>query len=944
MQLDKTKSTTILAIVLLMASVTLIAMPVNAQPSHGGAPAANGSILLPAGVTPDMTIDDTVVVTVSPHVLGLGQTLLINMWMEPAVSLTRYLTGYKVTLTKPDGSTDVFTLNSFQGDSTAWMNYAPDQIGTWKVDFEMPGAYFPAGNYTVPLGISGIAGAGGVPYMESFTRSLYYAPFTAQQQTFVVQSDMISSWPGSPLPTDYWTRPIPFENREWSQVAGDYPWFGPGAASINGYNWPADTSYYYSPQYQFYPYVTAPNSAHILWKRLGPLGTTGSGIVGGAYGTKGIATGGGGPNIILEGKCYQTYSAVNQSTGASITRWQCYDLRTGQVYWDRPLLSAVGTSPAESAPTYIEYATGAESTPGAEFSTGLTTSLVAINGPSNVATYPGAQDQGGYIYNSLTTSTPGTMVKYNPLTGAITTNITLPLPPLGESMYCMNGYVLSLQTVNTTGGPGLPGTPTSGQYRLINWTTIGSGNFASRVVSNISFPNAALGTIPGLSVGTQEDFATGMYFLAKESNFFDLGNMGSPYVCVVNNLNPLAAVNNYGENDNASGFRLGTTIEGISMTTGQVLYMKTFNDLTNPLGDTAFSGSAVVADHGKLAVAMRDGTFSVFDELTGALLFKTEAVNDPWDITGFGAYGIASAYGMFYYGRYSHFDAYDWNNGKIVWSFEAPAVPFETPYSDANGNSVYPWYSGSAQVADGKVYIYNAEHSTTQPVTRGWKLWCLNATTGQEIWNITTPGSISAIADGYISVSATDGYQYVFGIGKTATTVTAPQTAVPLGTSVLIEGTVLDQSPAQPNTPCVSKDSMATQMEYLHRQMPIDGIWHNVTMTGVPVTLTAIGSDNTVIDLGTATTNAYDGTFAKAWTPPKEDTYKITAHFAADDSYGSSYAGTSLLVGPAPATPETPATNPPADLTPIYYGLVGGVIAIIIAVAIVGMLILRKRP
>ena len=938
--INKAKITAIIFVILMMTSSSLLAMPVNAQPAHGGAPAANGSILLPAGVTPDMTIDDTVVVTVNPHVVGVGQAVLINLWMEPAVSLTRYLTGYKVTLTKPDGTTDVFTLNSFQGDSTAWLSYVPDKVGAWKVDFTMPGGYFPAGNYTVPLGISGIAGAGGVPYMESFTRSLYYAPATAQQQTFTVQSDMVASWPPAPLPTDYWTRPIPFENREWSQISGDYPWFGPGSASINGYTWPANTNYYYSPQYQFTPYVTGPTSAHILWKRPGPLGST-SGIVGGAYGTRGSTTGGGGPNIIYQGRCYQTYSSVLANSDTSVTRWQCYDLRTGQVYWDRPLIPASGTIPGESAPTAIEYATGAVSTPGAEFSTGLTASLVAINGPTNVATYPGAQDQGGYIYNSLTTATPGTMVKYNPLTGAVTTNITLPLPPLGESMYYMNGYVISLQTVNTTGGPGLPGTPTSGQYRLINWTTIGSGNFASRIVSNISFPNAALGTIPGLSVGTQEDFATGMYFLAKEANFFDLGNMGSPYVCVTNNLNPLAAVNNYGENDNASGFRLGTAIEGISMTTGQVLFLKFFNDLTNPLADTAFSGSAVVADHGKLAVAMRDGTFSVFDEMTGALLFKTEAVTAPWDITGFGAYGIASAYGMFYYGRYSQFVAYDWNNGNIVWKFEAPSqAAFESPYSDANGTEVYPWYSGSAQVAGGMVYIYNAEHSTTQPVTRGWRLWCLNATTGQEIWDITTPGSISAIADGYISVSATDGYQYVFGIGKSATTVSAPDTVVPKGTGVVIKGTVLDMSPAQSGTPCVSKNSMRTQMEYLHRQQPIDGLWHNETITGVPVSLTAIRSDGTYVDIGIVTSDGYHGTFSKSWTPPEEGDYNIIASFVGDESYGSSSAATGISVGPAPATPSTPEIPTPVDYNPLLYGILA---AVVVAIVLALVAIFRKK-
>ena len=111
---------------------------------------------------------------------------------------------------------------------------------------------------------------------------------------------------------------------------------------------------------------------------------------------------------------------------------------------------------------------------------------------------------------------------------------------------------------------------------------------------------------------------------------------------------------------------------------------------------------------------------------------------------------------------------------------------------------------------------------------------------------------------------------------------------------MVIKGTVLDQSPAQPGTPCVSKDSMTTQMEYLHMQCPIDGIWGNETITGVPVTLTAIDSNGTVIDFGTTTTNGYYGTFSMAWTPPNEDTYQIIATFAGDESYGSSAAATAV--------------------------------------------------
>ena len=207
--------------------------------------------------------------------------------------------------------------------------------------------------------------------------------------------------------------------------------------------------------------------------------------------------------------------------------------------------------------------------------------------------------------------------------------------------------------------------------------------------------------------------------------------------------------------------------------------------------------------------------------------------------------------------------------------------------------------------------------------------------------NPMTPG---AIADGYLTASNPyDGYMYVFGKGPTATTVTAPDVAVPLGTAFTIKGTVLDQSPGQPGTPCVSKDSMTTQMEYLHLQMPIDGLWHNESIIGVPVSLTALDADYNAIDIGTATTNGYGGNFGMAWTPTKEGTYTIYASFAGDDSYGSSDAYTTMHVGPAPEPIEIPPAAQPIDYTmTIVYAAIAIIIAVVIAVA-AAVLLLRKR-
>jgi hypothetical protein len=201
--------------------------------------------------------------------------------------------------------------------------------------------------------------------------------------------------------------------------------------------------------------------------------------------------------------------------------------------------------------------------------------------------------------------------------------------------------------------------------------------------------------------------------------------------------------------------------------------------------------------------------------------------------------------------------------------------------------------------------------------------------------------SPGAVADGYLTASCSyDGYMYVFGKGKSETTVTGPDAAIPAGTAMTIKGNVLDMSPAQPNTPCVSKDSMTTQMEYIHMQRPIDGIKHDQQIIGVPVSLTAISEDGTYVDVGTVTTDGYSGTFGKSWTPTAEGTYRIIASFDGDDSYGSSSSTTWITVGPSASASEQIETEQSLISTELTISLAVVAACIIGAVA---YLALRRR-
>jgi hypothetical protein len=190
-----------------------------------------------------------------------------------------------------------------------------------------------------------------------------------------------------------------------------------------------------------------------------------------------------------------------------------------------------------------------------------------------------------------------------------------------------------------------------------------------------------------------------------------------------------------------------------------------------------------------------------------------------------------------------------------------------------------------------------------------------------------------------------DGYNYYFGKGKSATTVSAPQTVMTQGQSIVITGTVLDQSPAQTDTPCVSKESMRTQMEYLHMQKPIDGLWHNETIAGVSVSLDTVDPNGNYIHIGDTVTDGYSGTFGYTWEPEIAGQYTVTATFMGDESYGSSFATTYVGISEAPAESPTPtAISFESINNTTITAIIGATIAIIIAIAIAMLLTLRKRP
>jgi hypothetical protein len=869
---NKTRIATAIVLILLMASGIIMTLPAEAQTVYTNLRDGRAIHPLPAGVTPDEQFDSFAQLSFRPTTVGIGQTILVNMWVTPAVQPSRLFTDFKVTITDPEGNAKEIVMDSYRADATAWFEYLVDKIGTWTLKFDFPGGYFPAGNYTTTGGAFGSA-------TTAFPTSAWYKPASSPLRTLTVQQDWVPSWPEAALPTDYWTRPVHVENREWWTISGNFPATGYQATGPWDTMYP-DTSPTWNARHKFTPWVEGPNTAHIVWKEQNNI----AGLTGGQTGQYGVTGAPSTPSIIYAGRCYESYA--KPGVGAtSQYYWRCYDLRTGQTYWEYPAVtttttSIFGTTTTALAPNIIEYIGPVQSeVAGAEAAGAWSVSLMYIGG--------------GRIY------------KWNPWTGVMTSNISI--SPLSSATFYKQSVgrnsepmAIGIQDLGAAAG--------TQRYRLINFTTSSGGygssisdtNFATKVRTNTTYLRSSL--------PTQIDWNTGL---------------GATVAGVT-----------------VAGVFMGQNITGFNAWTGQQLWTKIINE-------PVYSGSCDIVDHGKIAVLSDRGYYVATDLATGAEAWKSERMHYPWTSTGFGAYSAMSAYGMLYRESYDGIYAFNWTNGKIVWHYEAPTgSPYETPYTGANDTGVYPFYSFGVggQLADGKFYTWTYEHTESWPVTRGWGIHCIDCMTGKGVWNLTGCIQPAAIADGYlVGGNSYDGYKYAFGKGKSATTVTAPDASIPLGTTLTIKGSVLDQSPAQPGTPCVSADSMKTQMEYLHMQLPIGGIWNNLTMTGIEVSLTAVGADGSYVDIGKATTDAYYGTFEFAWTPAAEGTYKIIANFEGDESYSSSGASTAVTVGPAPAEQQQIDIPPPADMTPLYYLVAAATVVIVLAVVAVGVLLLRKR-
>lgn len=853
---------------LLMATIVFTnAPPASAAViTEGGPPGGGyeGPTTVPSGQTADFTISDLAFLSVSPNPIGVGQTALVNLWITFPSGEGKYMNGYKVVITDPDGHTEEVNLKSYVADGTSWFSFIPEKVGTYQFQFFFAGEYFPAGYYT--NGKYSTTRTGDFA-SAIYNPSVYCTPAQSPVTNLTVQQDMVLSW-SSPLPTDYWTRPIEPNNREWRAISGNYPWSQANVVGVTSNAWHDN---YYGP------YIPAVNTPHIVWKRVGAL----AGLIGGEAGQYSTLSSPGTPSVIYMGRAYQTrFETIN---GVPTNCAVSYDLRTGQVYYAIPVAQGGIT------PTHISYIDPSQSSivPGAVADQSLTVELSTISG--------------------------GRLYKVNPLTGAITANITLPTfsSTYGSNyeIFFRDGYYYSFQGINlTTAVPAqdINITTSYGGF-FIKWTSAGtSTNFTSRIVSNVS-------VILPMSYRT----------LYQTSNY---GNIGAAI-----DYDTMISVQ---QHRFIYGGYYGYNLIAQDLKTGRILW-----NFTSPQNEmsSAYRPTNAWVRHGLYIAEMERGYLQAWNLQTGSVAWTCEIDDYPWG--EFWMYDEAAYQDLIYATGYTGVWAINETTGKVAWHYADPAIPFETPYT-SDGASTYTVQD--IRVIGGMLYVSNNEHTPSQPAQRGWGMICIDGMTGELQWKLSgTRMQAGAAADGYLTAASNyDGTMYVLGKSPSKTTLSGPQTAITQGSSVVLTGTVLDQAPASTGIACVSDESMSTWMDYIHMQMPIDGIYHNITITGVQVSLDAVDPNGNYIHIGD-TTSDMSGTFSYVWQPEHVGKYTVMATFAGSNAYGSSYGETAVGVVAAPQQTETPTANP-VTLPPIELYIAASTIAIIVAIALVALFLKKK--
>jgi hypothetical protein len=871
-------------------------------------------MLLPTASAHDPPVDlpTYAYINVAPNPTGQGQQVLVIMWLtnlfSPAAGLGNdyRFHNYQLTITAPDGTVQTQTFATVNDPTSAQIySFTPDQVGTYTLNFTFPGQ--PFNEYSHDTIVPGLFGP---PTPEQYVNDTYLP--SSAQTTLTVQQNSVPYYPTTPLPTEYWARPIYGYNSNWFTVSSN--WLGSGSPVQPSAGTGAIGAYGANSVFSGGALNRNPGDAigsltqHVMWTK--PLQQ--GGIVGGN-------------NFAIQGDSYFEGSAYVQ-------RYDNPIIMDGILYYQAPL----GYSSGQGGGTYaVDLQTG-----------NVLWQNNAI--PSGALSF-------GYIYDSQQPNQKGVMQPilftsnfaqaYDAWTGTYLFNVTnipsggpVSMGPNGETIKYVisNGY---LSEWNSSG--------------LWNWNILVGGGVPQAATINFQVGSTSyFNTVNGNASQTYDwsvPMPTGI-----PSSFTQIAAFyGNMILCQSGTLpnTETSALNGAISNSPYTYFAIN--LNSSRGAVGSLMWTKT-----------------VDAPAGNLTVILGpvDATSGVFTEgyqqtmqWVGYNLYTGDKLWGP----------TPSQAGLDYYGnpitpliqgQIAYGNLYSMGYAGIMYCYNAQTGVLQWTYGNGGaGNSTnsgpntpfgdYPTFINA--VGNGVIYLVASEHTINTPIYKGALERAINATDGTELWTISGyTGEFSAMsyamADGYNTwLNGYDNQIYVVGKGPTQLTVTAPNTAADSGSAVVIRGTVMDKSTGTTQTqqagqfpngvPVASDASMKGWMEYVYQQQPMP-----TDFTGVPVTVDVTDSNGNTRNIGTATTDA-SGMFTLSWVPDISGDFTVTATFHGTNAYYPSWSETSFTVSEAHPT-VAPTAAPPASNTDTY--VLASAIAIIIVLIIIGailMMMVRKR-
>jgi hypothetical protein len=869
-----TKKAKISATILLLAITFMMVapLPTEAQTQYN-----TGQYL-----TLPINIPTFLFVSAAPDPVGVGQTVYLSAIFSKPVPTSTALNGdmylgITIKVTDPDGQ--VTTLGPHDGGMIGgWATtYVPTKIGEYKMQAFYPGQVLTLTNpyNSVPAGFH--------PELNGSK----LMPSNSSQITFNVQEEAVTApYQTTPLPTQYWTRPVMSLNWDWgSNVASN--WLGLDA-----------TGFCVSGKYDatgcFQPYGKAPNTAHILWSRSlreggqpgGPISSDPTTQFSSTSVTINMYEGA----VVMNGIAYNT---IESGMSGNVQGWEAIDLRTGATIWTKP----AGIDGNE------------------KIKCGFIFNMHNI------------QQYGSFAFLMTTGSTvanQGTVTRvYDAWTGTLVMNLT-------------NSRNLPMIVDN------VPTVADVGNYRafdqqggLLGWFVEGGNLKRWNSTYLLSTVNAQ--GIGSTSLGnTQKNWTSGIdqvIPLPTENNLNGTLGIGAISRDVI--------MLRFSPTFYYQGTNFGWQVTvGYDAITGAKLWGPK-NQTLPLLEDT----SVIAARDGVYVLRNKDtNKLSGYSLKTGDLIWGPVDTlftgNTPLDIFSDAAYGKVYLWDMG-----GLVQAYDLNTGARLWNWSRGSAGYDDP---RGVYELFGYRTHS--IADGKLFLQEGVmYSPPLHPARRTVLNCTDGTLVWDILSYSGRSG-SVVADGeLLEFDSYDCKLYAFGQGPTAATVTAPNVEVPFGSSITVTGRVTDISAGtkQPGVvenfpdgvPAVSDTSVNHWMEYVYKQQI-----KPTNTTGVPVSLDVIDANNNLRHIGDTTTDM-TGTFGYVWKPDIPGKYTLIATFPGSQAYYGSSAETFFNIGEA-AQATQPTTVPITSVADTY--LLPSVAAIIVAIAVVGavlaLLVIKKRP